>query len=416
VDDRRSCPDSVRKSAKTRTAEIRDDDAVQAAPRKAISLSDTVPRVRAVSEEGAPPLVIANPAARRGRAGADLDCMFEALQAALGSLDRRITERPGHAEELAAAAAGERRPLVISLGGDGTLNEIVNGLLGAASGSTVPVAAADRGVSDGAGDRVRVGTGGAGGAEPAPPPPAALPPLGVVSTGTGGDFGRSLGLERRLAACVAALVSGHERAVDVGRAVFTRADGTDEERYWVNVLSAGIGGLVDIYSAAVPHWLGGRIAYGQAALRGIVACPRVTLRCRSILPDGSADERFLHAHTVAVCNGHTFGGGMRIAPSAKVDDGLLEVVSFETKTKLQLIRRFHTVYSGRHLLETGVNHFTCRSLELTPIEVDGRPLGASPARRRSLRHGLFPLDIDGDPRGDVPVRIDLLPQALRVLV
>lgn len=226
-------------------------------------------------------------------------------------------------------------------------------------------------------------------------------------------------------------MAGRERAIDVGRAIFTGAGGAPCERFWVNVLSAGIGGLVDIYAAAAPSWLGGRVAYGAAALRGIVACPRVTLRCRSVLTDGSPDERFLRAHAVAVCNGHTFGGGMRIAPMAAVDDGLLEVVSFETTTKLQLIRRFATVYRGTHVLETGVNHFTCRSLELTPIEVDGRPLEppgrptapsdrpldspVRPSRRRSLKHGLFPLDIDGDARGDVPVRVDLLPGALLML-
>ncbi|HJW76522.1 MAG TPA: hypothetical protein VJ787_12800, partial [Thermoleophilia bacterium] len=214
-----------------------------------------------------------------------------------------------------------------------------------------------------------------------------------------------------------------------GRARFA-TDGGTEERFWVNVLSAGIGGLVDIYSAAAPSWLGGRIAYGAAALSGIVTCPRVTLRCRSVLPDGSPDERFLHAHAVAVCNGHTFGGGMSIAPMARCDDGLLEVVSFETNTKLQLIRRFGTVYRGTHVLEPGVNHFTCRALELTPVAVEGRPLATSQEptqaadsrldtpgrpRRRSLKHGLFPLDVDGDARGDVPVRIDVLPGALLML-
>jgi diacylglycerol kinase (ATP) len=347
-------------------------------------------------EGGAPPLVIANPVARRGRARRDLGSMLEALRAALGPLDCRVTERPGHAEQMAAAAAGERRPLVICLGGNGTPNEVVNGLLGEAAG--------------------------------------APPRLGIVSTGSGGDFGRSLGLAHRFDAYLAALTSGRERPIDVGRARFTGADGTTCERLWVNVLSAGIGGLVDIYSAAAPSWLGGRIAYGAAALTGIVTCPRVTLRCRSVLPDGSPDARFLRAHAVAVCNGHTFGGGMKIAPTARVDDGLLEIVSFETTTKLQLIRRFGTVYRGTHVLEPGVNHFTCRSLELTPVEADGRPLApqappnrpsAPPSRppdtsmrapsRRSLKHGLFPLDIDGDHRGDVPVSIDLLPGELSVL-
>jgi diacylglycerol kinase family enzyme len=314
---------------------------------------------------------------------------------------------------LAAAAVGERRPLVISLGGDGTLNEIVNGLLG--RGGAVEDAPAGLPASASA--------AGASAANE-------LPQLGIVSTGTGGDFGRSLGLAHRFDAYLAALVAGRSRRVDVGRARFTGANGEPCERLWLNVLSAGIGGLVDIYSAAAPSWLGGRVAYGAAALSGIITCPRVTLRCRSVRPDGTSDERWLYAHTVAVCNGHAFGGGMKIAATAVVDDGLLEVVSFETTTKLRLMWRFGTVYRGTHVLEPGVNHFTCRSLELTPVAIDGRPLvlpaisGRPPeqafepavgrSRRRSLRHGVFPLDIDGDARGDVPLAVGLLPGALLV--
>jgi diacylglycerol kinase (ATP) len=379
-----------------------------ASPRRGQCASATVGDVSERQQPGgAPPLVIANPAARRGRAGVGLATMLSSLRSGLGPLDWRTTEHPGHAEALAAEAAAELRPLVISIGGDGTLSEVVNGLLRRTRGG----AAAPDGPAT---TDPRTGGPTAGMPPPSNPPPAAeLPRLGIVSTGTGGDFGRSLGLERSFDACLAALVRGRARAIDVGRARFASAAGATGERFWVNVLSAGIGGLVDIYSAAAPSWLGGRIAYGAAALTGIVTCPRVSLLCRSILPDGRTDERTMHAHTVAVCNGHTFGGGMSIAPMARVDDGLLEVVSFETKTKLQLIRRLGTVYRGTHVLEPGVNHFTCRSLELSPLAVDGHPLPWS--GRRSLKHGLFPLDLDGDARGDVPVSIDLLPGALLVL-
>jgi len=355
------------------------------------------------------PLVIANPAARRGRTGRELAELVAPLQAALGELDVAATARAGHAEELAAAAVLARRPLVVCLGGDGTLNEVVNGLLsGAASGAT-------------------------------PPPAEALPRLGVVATGTGGDFGRSLGIPPRFEAYVAALACGRERPVDVGVARFTGRDGRPTRRLWINVLSGGIGGLVDIYNETAPRWMSGRVAYGQAALRGIFTCRRVTVRCRYVLPDGSPGERLMHAHAIAVCNGHTFGGGMLIGPDARPDDGLLQVVSFETRTKRRLVRRFVTVYRGTHLLEEGVNGLVCRSVELTPEAIDGQPLGdacgragdgdgepaggrprsgdARPAgagRAARTSHGVFPLDIDGDARGDAPVAVELLPGALLV--
>jgi YegS/Rv2252/BmrU family lipid kinase len=321
------------------------------------------------------PLVIANPSAGRGRTGRDLSHLLSALRDAVGELDVITTAEARQATDLAAEAAGQRRPLVISLGGDGTLHEVVNGLMRA------------RGSHPGAS-----------------PETAPLPALGVIATGTGGDFGRTLGIAPRAHDYLAAVAGGHERAIDVGRARFSDADGETVERYWVNVLSAGIGGLVDRYAATSPAVLGGRIAYAQAALRGIAVCHRVRLRCRAVLRDGREVERLLDSHAVAICNGTTFGGGMRIAPMARPDDGLLEVIAIETRTRWRLVGSFLTVYKGTHTSEPGVHHFSCRALRLEPLDPPARP----------PRNGLFPLDVDGEALGDVPLDVSLIERALRV--
>jgi diacylglycerol kinase (ATP) len=321
------------------------------------------------------PFVIANPSAGRGRTGRDLSHLLSALREALGELDVVMTARTRQATDLAAAAAGERRPLVISLGGDGTLHEVVNGLMG-----------------------TREARPGAS-AETAP-----LPSLGVIATGTGGDFGRALGIAPRVKDYLAAIAGGHELAVDVGRARFTGPGDAPVERFWINVLSAGIGGLVDRYAADSPAVLGGRVAYAQAALRGIVMCHRVRLRCHVTLPDGREGERRLDSHAVAICNGTTFGGGMRIAPMARPDDGLLEVIALETRTRWRLVGSFLTVYSGTHLSEPGVHHFSCRALRLEPLDPPSRP----------PRGDVFPLDVDGEALGDVPLDVSLIRRALRV--
>ena len=321
------------------------------------------------------PLVIANPSAGGGRTGRDLTHLLSALRDALGEIDVVTTAGARQATDLAAAAAGARRPLVISVGGDGTLHEVVNGLM-----------------------RAREARPGA------PVPAAALPALGVIATGTGGDFGRALGIAPRMEDYLRAVAGGHERAVDVGQARFTGTDGGPVERYWINVLSAGVGGLVDRYAAGAPAVLGGRIAYAQAAMRGIVMCRRVRLRCRVTRPDGDDVERLLDSHAVAVCNGTTFGGGMRIAPMARPDDGLLEVIAFETRTRWRLVGRFLTVYAGTHTSEPGVHHFTCRALRLEPLDPPALPPGA----------GVFPLDVDGEALGDVPLEVSLIEHALRV--
>jgi diacylglycerol kinase family enzyme len=346
--------------------------AAGAGPRRAAA---TVPR----------PLVIVNPSAGRGRTRRDLSHVLEALRASLGELDVAATTGPDAARGLAEAAVAARRPLVVVVGGDGTLSEVADGLL--------------RSVRDGGGPPAGEPDDGR---HTAPDP--RLPALGLVATGTGADFGRTLGIAPRIEAYVAAVAAGAERLVDVGIARYTGADGRPAERHWLNVLSAGVGGFVDRYAAAAPAILGGRVAYAQAALRGIVVCRRVRLRCAHVLPDGAPAERVLDSHAVAICNGTTFGGGMRIAPMARPDDGLLEVVAFETRTRWRLVGRFLTVYAGTHVDEPGVHHFTCRSLRLEPL--------AAPAELP--RDGLFPLDVDGEALGDVPLEVGVLARALRV--
>ena len=328
------------------------------------------------------PLVIANPAAGRGRTGRGLTSLVNAVRDTLGEVDVAETGRRGDAEALAADAARGGRPLVVGLGGDGTLDEIVNGLL-----SIQPP-------RDRSGD-------GCGGEDAA----TRLPALGIVGTGTGGDFGRSLGIPHELGAYLAALKNGADRTVDVGWARYPDVDGRVAERYWINVLSAGVGGLVDRYTAAAPSFLGGRLAYGQATVRAIIMCKRVRLVCDYVDPQGERHLLPVHAHAVAVCNGQTFGGGMNIAPMASLDDGLLEVIVFQPRTRWRLVGRLKTVYAGTHLLEPGVHHFTCRELEVRP---------ASPPAGRRPHTGLFPLDVDGDPLGDVPVAAGVAPAALRV--
>jgi YegS/Rv2252/BmrU family lipid kinase len=324
---------------------------------------------------GRRPLVIVNPTAARGRTGRELSHYLAGIRGAVGEVDVAETARRGDAAALAAAAARDRRLLVIGLGGDGTLDEIVNGMLPGAPGSAAP-----------GGD------------------PSLLPTLGIVGTGTGGDYGRSLGIPHELGAYFTALKDGADRAVDVGWARFPDHSGRPVERHWINVLSAGVGGLVDRYTAAAPSYLGGRLAYGQATVRAIFTCRRVRLRCTYVDPAGERRETSVHAHAVCICNGRTFGGGMAIAPMARPDDGLLEVVVFQTRTRWRLIRKLGTVYKGTHLLEPGVDHFTCTEIELRP----------EARSRRTPRAGLFPLDVDGDALGDVPVAAGLTRGALRV--
>jgi len=343
------------------------------------------------------PLVIANPAARSGRARGEIEAIVTSLQSRIGAVDLAVTEHSGHATELAARARAEGRALVISVGGDGVLSEVINGLL-----------------------RRPDAPDAAGATAAASPAAETLPTLGIVAAGTGGDFGRSLGIAPERTAYLDAIAGGRTRLVDLGRARFVGTDGRAVERSFVNVLSAGIGGLVDRYTAAMPAAVPGRAAYGAATLAAVVTCRRRRILCRATLADGSTFERVLTTYAVVIANGHTFGGGMKVAPAARVDDGLLDVVLVETPTKLTMLRHFLSIYRGDHLTKPGVSAFACTRVELRAAD-KGKAIGAdrragsgdvtSTARPGSF----FPLDVDGDALGDLPLTVEVSPARLRVL-
>ena len=327
------------------------------------------------------PLLIVNPASGKLAGGRSLARFAAAVERVLGDVDFEATERRGHAIDLARRGAAEGRETIVAVGGDGTLHEVVNGVMQARS------AAGD--VPDAAGPTAR----------------AAGPKVGLIGLGTGGDFARSLGIGHGLDDHLAAIAAGHTRAVDLLRAGFCDHAGRPVTRYVVNVLSAGPGGLVDRYVQLVPALAGGRLAYGLAAGWALVECPRAGLRLRLRglrgQESGEVVERDLSTYLLGICNGAVFGGGMRLAPGASPDDGLLDVVSIAPRSKWIVARHLLKVYRGRHLGVAGVELQRCRGLDVELLE---------PALA-----GRFTLDVDGEPLGRLPLQVELVPAALEML-
>jgi diacylglycerol kinase family enzyme len=320
------------------------------------------------------PLLIVNPSSGKMGGPRSFARFTAAVERVLGDVDFAATERRGHAIDLARRGAGEGRETIVAVGGDGTLNEVVNGVMQA----------------DAAAAGVRVG---------------------LIGLGTGGDFGHSLGIGRGLNDYLAAVAAGHTRRVDLLRVAFHGHDGRPLERYVVNVLSAGPGGLVDRYVEKIPGLLGGRVSYGMASAWALVACPRARLRLRlsGLADDPSAGraapggliEREISTYLLGLCNGAVFGGGMRLAPGAVPDDGLLDVVSVGCDSKRTIARHLPKVYGGRHLGVPGVELLRCRAVEVELFDA------AAAAR--------FALDVDGEPLGRLPLKAELVPAALTML-
>jgi YegS/Rv2252/BmrU family lipid kinase len=308
------------------------------------------------------PLVIVNPRSGGGRAGRTFTEVKGVLERRLGALDVAFTTQPGHAIALAkeAAVAGVR--LVIAVGGDGTLHEVANGVLDASvDGVTV----------------------------------------GYVGQGTGGDFRKTLGIEHRLDAYVEGIASGAVRRVDVGRLRYRGPDGGTRTRWFVNILSAGMGGLVDRYVSDTSKALGGKAAYFWASARALANCQRGRLRC-SVGLAGDRHERQVDTFMIAICNGRYFGSGMHVAPMAKPDDGRFEVVSMDAPGKLAFAAFSRRIYDGKHLSCPGVQHFGCDRITIDIENERARPV--------------FLLDVDGEPLGGLPLEVELVPRALAVRV
>jgi YegS/Rv2252/BmrU family lipid kinase len=261
-----------------------------------------------------------------------------------------------HAAALTAEAlrSGFRR--IVAVGGDGTLNEVVNGFFQAGS----------------------------------PVPPDAC--LALVPRGTGGDFRRTFGLNGSLRETCARLV-GDVRPLDVGRVRFTRTDGSPGERYFVNVASFGVSGQVDRAVNASSKALGGKVSFFVASVRTLFGWRDQTVRIRV---DGGPEET-LGITTLAVANGQYFGGGMRVAPEADPSDGQLDVTIWSGYHLKDFALKSASVYDGRHVRWAGTRTLRCRRLEATSEEE-------------------VLLDVDGEQPGRLPATFEVLPGALRIQV
>jgi diacylglycerol kinase (ATP) len=283
--------------------------------------------------------VIVNPAAQNGAAGK----RWPRLAARAGELGLDLepvfTEAPGHATELARAAAAAGRELVCALGGDGTVNEVVNGIAGR--------------------DDVE---------------------LAVIPRGTGWDFVRTYGIPRRLENAVQVALHGRTRTIDLGRARYRSWDGSDGESLFANIASAGMSGAIAKRSNESSKALGGKVSYLWATLA-------VFSRWRSdevrVTVDG--EERHGRMHDVVVANGRYFGGGMKICPEAEPDDGFFDVLLIGDLTKRDLLLTLPKTYRGKHLPHPKAEVLRGAVVELEtpeplPVELDGEQPGTTPAR------------------------------------
>lgn len=310
-----------------------------------------------------PPVLIVNPNSAGGRTRAAWPRTEAMLREALGAFHPLFTERAGHATDLTRAALRDGADVVIALGGDGTLNEVVNGFF-------------ERD-ADGSWSSVR--------------PDAAF---GLLPAGTGGDFPRTLGTPRVLADAAHGLARARRRHIDVGRLDYLDADGHPATRHFINITSFGIGGLVDRYVNQSSKSLGGRASFFLASTRASLSYHNA--RVLLSLDGGPAEEHVVY--NVAVSNGRYFGGGMHVAPNAVLDDGLFDVVTIGDVSMPTMLWHAPKIYRGTHL-----------ALPFVTVERARRVHAESVDGEEVL------LDMDGEQPGRLPATFEILPGAIQVL-
>lgn len=308
-------------------------------------------------------LLVFNPTARRASRGRDL---LEEMASA-DDTELRETSGPGDAAELARAARDGGVSRIVVAGGDGTVQEVVNGL--APFGSEDPPG----------GRRGEAGT----------PRPTSLPAIGLLPLGTGNDMARSLGVPLELEEAREVLEEGDERTVDLGRVSAPR------ERYFVNSAIGGVGGLVQRrLSDRLKRWLGAS-SYPIAAL---LALGRVPLRRVTVEWGLGRESLRADAYSVIIANGRFAGGGVPVAPEARTDDGLLDLVVIEARGGVGRIPGLAwSVLRGRHLERPDISH----------VRTDSFTLRSRPPMWVSL---------DGEVYGDEALEAEVVPSAVRMLV
>jgi diacylglycerol kinase (ATP) len=293
-----------------------------------------------------PLVVIANPRSGRGKVATHLPEIERILTEAQLSYRIVRTTHPGHATEVArdALARGER--YLVAVGGDGTVHEVVNGMLDGGR----PVAA----------DAV----------------------LGVVAAGSGCDLVRSFGLPGDTLQAARHLAGDQVRPIDVGRVSY--ADGPAEvTRYFPNIAEAGLGGAVVARAARLPAVLG-PARYLAGFWLTLPGFRPATVR---LDVDGQAYQ--WRAHNVVVANCRFYGGGMQISPKSEPDDGALDVLVM-VGPKSDAFTTLPKVYRGTHLPHRNVAELRASQvrIEADPpflIEADGESLGTTPATFEIIR-------------------------------
>jgi len=310
------------------------------------------------------PLVIVNPASADGATRENWPKIASDLRTHFGSFSVTFTESAGHARELAVEAVKQKTSLIIACGGDGTISEVANGIIESKQETE----------------------------------------LAILPGGTGSDFRRTIGLPTNIAAAARALRDGRTRKIDAGRVTFVNDRGERETRFFINVASFGMStSVLDRTStgearkwipAFTPRKLTSKLSYAAATVQTTLSATPTEVKVQ--LDD--QPERRLRIAEFCVANARYYGGGMKIAPDAKFDDGLFDIITIGDASAFRILANAPRLYLGAHLRMNEVSHSLAKLVATRPAKKDDE----------------IRVELDGEVVGRLPATFEIMPRVLNV--
>jgi len=300
--------------------------------------------------------VIVNPASSGGEAGRRWVETEKYIKRVLDRYSSAMTTGPGDGERLAASATHAGSKTLVVVGGDGTLSEVVNGIMQFSEEQR--------------------------------------PKLAVLNHGTGGDFARTIGSPTDLQLVLEKIKAGREQRVDAGKISFTNNQDVLAKRYFINIAGCGLAGSVVKSISKTPKRFGA-FTYFSASFVNALTYNNAKLRIS--FDDGPEEPHTVT--TVAVCNGQFFGGGMQIAPGASITDGLLNITLLGNWNLAQKIQYSRNLYNGTIEQCAGVRTLKVKKIKIEP---------------ENLNQVL--IDCDGECPGRIPMTAEIVPGAIRLII
>ena len=307
------------------------------------------------------PLIIVNPTSAGGDTARIWAKTASEVHRRFGAFAVEFTRAPGHGKQLALEAAKQGRSLIVACGGDGTINEVANGIL--ESGAQAE--------------------------------------LGILPSGTGGDFRRTFNISTHPAQAAADLKNGKTETIDVGRVTFAGENDETVSRYFLGVASFGISTSVinrvkaDKPFAWLPRAISGRAGFAWSTLQTTLEMKYT----RALVTLDEGREREVSIVNFCVANARYFGGGMKIAPDAKLDDGLFDVVMIGEISSTKILANSYKLYAGTHGNVAEVHHTRAKKVVVNP------------AADEKIR-----FESDGELPGFLPAVFEIAPRALKIRI